>query len=294
MKVYFNSLEFLFFMVVLFFIYWKLNEKYRWILLLISSYLFYCGWGTIYLLLLVLLTFISYIAGILIQKNKDQKCERFFLVITITGMLLILCGFKYSFFSKQPFALKMMMPIGISFYTFKMIGYLVDIYRGEAPEYHLGKYALFVAFFPEISSGPIDRGNKLLTELSKKHIFDYDKTTYGLKLIAWGYFKKVIIADFLAGYVDRIWTSLYSYQGFVLILVSFFFTLQIYCDFSGYSDMAMGIARLLDIDIMMNFRSPYFADSFKEFWKRWHISLSTWLRDYIYIPLGGMVKEDKH
>lgn len=285
--MYFNSFNFLFFIFILFIIYWRVDEKYRWILLLASSYFFYLGWGIIYLLILIFLTLLSYIAGIIIHKNREKKLGKVFVIIIVTSMVLLLCGFKYSIFSTQPFLLKLVMPIGMSFYTFKIISYLVDIYRGEGMEYHLGRYALFVAFFPEISSGPIDRGNQLLAQLSKRHVFDYDKATYGLKLICWGFLKKVIIADALADYVDRVWASMYSHQGFSLVLISLFFTIQIYCDFSGYSDMAIGIAKLLDIDIMINFCSPYFSASVKEFWQRWHCSLSTWLRDYIYIPLGG-------
>lgn len=285
--MYFNSLAFLLFMSLLFIIYWKVDERYRWGLLLGSSYFFYFCWGVVYLLILIVLTLVSYIAGILIYRNRERKQGKVFTIAMVVSMVFLLCGYKYSVFSAEPFVLKIVMPIGMSFYTFKIISYLVDIYRGEAPEYHLGRYAIFVAFFPEISSGPIDRGNKLLTQLEKVHTFNYDKITYGLKLVAWGYFKKVIIADALAGYVNQVWRSLYSYSGAVLLLVSFFFTIQIYCDFSGYSDMAVGIARLLDIDIMVNFRSPYYAVSIKEFWRRWHISLSSWLRDYVYIPLGG-------
>ncbi len=169
-------------MTVLFLMYWMLDEKYRWILLLAASYLFYFGWGAVYLVILISLTLLSYTAGIMIWKNKGQRCGKIFTITVIAGMVFILCGFKYSLFEGQPFALEIMMPIGMSFYTFMIIGYLADIYHGQTSEYHLGRYALFVAFFPEISSGPIGRDRSLLAQLSKAHIFNYDQATYGLNM----------------------------------------------------------------------------------------------------------------
>ena len=182
------------------------------------------------------------------------------------------------------------MPVGISFYSFKILSYVVDVYKGSRMEKSLGKYALYVIFFPEISSGPIDRGKDLLTQFSKTCVYNYEKVSYGLKLVAWGLFKKIVIADTLSYGVDWVYISYESYKGGVLFIVSIFYTIQIYCDFSGYSDMAVGVAKMLGIELIRNFKAPYISTSVKEFWRRWHISLSTWLRDYIYIPLGGSKK----
>jgi D-alanyl-lipoteichoic acid acyltransferase DltB (MBOAT superfamily) len=181
-----------------------------------------------------------------------------------------------------------MLPVGISFYTFQTLSYVIDVYRGDVKaERHFGYYATFISFFPQLVAGPIERTRNLLPQIKKEHVFDYDQATYGLKLMAWGYFKKLVIADNLAQYVSVVYDSPMEYRGFALVLASVFFTIQIYCDFSGYSDIAIGTAKLLGIDLMTNFKSPYFSQSVKEFWSRWHISLSTWFRDYVYIPLGG-------
>ncbi len=188
----------------------------------------------------------------------------------------------------DPLTVNLVLPVGISFYTFQTIGYIVDVYRGEIPaEHHFGKYAAFISFFPQLVAGPIERTKNLLPQIKAEHHFDYDSTTYGLKLMAWGYFKKLVIADGLSQYVGKVYDAPQSYEGFALVLATLFFTLQIYCDFSGYSDIAIGTAKLFGIDLMANFKSPYFSHSLKEFWGRWHISLSSWFRDYVYIPLGG-------
>lgn len=188
----------------------------------------------------------------------------------------------------HPTTLNLLLPVGISFYTFQTLSYVIDVYKGDVPaEHHFGKYATFISFFPQLVAGPIERTRNLLPQINQEHFFDYDKATYGLKLMAWGFFKKLVVADVLAKYVDIIYDSPYDYHGFSLVLATLFFTIQIYCDFSGYSDIAIGTAKLLDIDLMTNFKSPYFSSSIKEFWSRWHISLSTWFRDYVYIPLGG-------
>ena len=178
--------------------------------------------------------------------------------------------------------------MGISFYTFQTLGYVIDVYKGKVPaEHHFGYYATFVSFFPQLVAGPIERTNSLLPQIKERHYFDYEKATYGLKLMAWGYYKKLVIADAVSAYVRHIYDSPQKYAGFSLVLATLLFSIQIYCDFSGYSDIAIGTAKLFGITLTTNFRSPYFSDSIKEFWRRWHISLSTWLRDYVYIPLGG-------
>ena len=214
----------------------------------------------------------------------------------------ILFVFKYfNFFSESfvdfakifsiqlhPVTLKLLLPVGISFYTFQTLSYVIDVYKGNVKaEKHFGIYATFISFFPQLVAGPIERTNNLLPQIKAKHEFNYEQATYGLKLMAWGFFKKLVIADNLAIYSDKVFNNVYDFKGFALILAAFFFTIQIYCDFSGYSDIARGTAKLFGIELMENFKCPYFSSSIREFWSRWHISLSTWFRDYVYIPLGG-------
>ena len=295
----FDSSIFILFMVIVFIIYWSINSKYRWILLLLASYYFYMSWDIKGISLIIFTTILSYTSARLMERTNKKKERKLILFLTLVIILGILFFFKYfNFFSNttrkifmlfsiklHPMTLKLFLPIGISFQT---IAYLVDVYRETIKsEKHLGKYAVFISFFPQIVSGPIGRANSLLPQINSEHIFNYEKVTYGLKQIAWGVFKKFAIANTLSIYVDKIFNDVHNYKGFSLIIVSLFFTLQIYCDFSGYSDIAIGLAKLLDIDLITNFKSPYFSSSIKEFWSRWHISLSTWLRDYVYIPLGG-------
>lgn len=298
----FDSIKFLLFMIIVFIIYWSINNKYRWILLLVASYYFYMSWDIKGIFLIIFTTILSYSSAILMEKTNKKNKRKLILFLTLVIILGILIFFKYfNFFSNttrnffmlfsiklHPMTLKLFLPIGISFYTFQTIAYLVDVYRGNIKsEKHLGRYAVFISFFSQIVSGPIGRAASLLPQINGEHIFNYEKVTYGLKQIGWGVFKKFAIANTLSIYVDKIFNDVYNYKGFSLIVASLFFTFQIYCDFSGYSDIAIGLAKLLDIDLMTNFKSPYFSSSIKEFWSRWHISLSTWLRDYIYIPLGG-------
>ena len=224
------------------------------------------------------------------------------LILTLTACLGILFVFKYfNFFSESfvnfakifsiqlhPVTLKLLLPVGISFYTFQTLSYVIDVYKGNVKaEKHFGIYATFISFFPQLVAGPIERTNNLLPQIKAKHEFNYEQATYGLKLMAWGFFKKLVIADNLAIYSDKVFNNVYDFKGFALILAAFFFTIQIYCDFSGYSDIARGTAKLFGIELMENFKCPYFSSSIREFWSRWHISLSTWFRDYVYIPLGG-------
>lgn len=226
------------------------------------------------------------------------------LCVGAVGCLSVLAFFKYfnflfqelvtivGFFSIkiEPIVLNILLPVGISFYTFQTLSYVIDVYKGKVePEKSFLTYATFVSFFPQLVAGPIERASNLLPQIKNMESirFDYDKATYGVKLITWGLFKKLVIADVLAVYVDKVYDAPTSFTGFALLLAMFFFTIQIYCDFSGYSDMAVGSAKLIGIDLMTNFKSPYFSQSIKEFWSRWHISLSTWFKDYFYIPLGG-------
>jgi len=298
----FNSLTFAIFLPIVFILYWSLPHKYRWILLFIASYYFYMSWNVKYVVLILITTIVSYITARLLEKTENTRKKNLLLLIAAVISLGILFFFKYfNFFQEnvvaffrlftiqlQPTTLNLLLPVGISFYTFQTLSYVIDVYKGKvAAERHFGKYATFISFFPQLVAGPIERTENLLPQINKEHFFDYDKATYGLKLMAWGFFKKLAIADVLAKYADTVYNAPYDHKGFAFVLATFFFTIQIYCDFSGYSDIAIGTAKLLDIDLMRNFNSPYFSSSIKEFWSRWHISLSTWFRDYVYIPLGG-------
>ncbi|MCI7445508.1 MAG: hypothetical protein MSA78_04085 [Solobacterium sp.] len=293
----FNSLSYAIFLPLVFIIYWLLPNKYRWILLLIASYYFYMSWNAKYVFLIFITTFTSYLCAILTEKNREHK--KLILTITLIVCLGILFVFKYfNFFFESinyllgnklhSISLNLLLPVGISFYTFQTLSYCIDVYRGDIKaEKHFGYYATFVSFFPQLVAGPIERPDNLLPQLRKEKEFDYNKAVYGLKLMTVGFFKKIVVADNLAYYVDLVYNDLPYYQGFALVLAAFFFTIQIYCDFSGYSDIAKGSAKLLNIDLMDNFKTPYFSTTIKEFWSRWHISLSSWFKDYVYIPLGG-------
>lgn len=298
----FNSIQYLIFLPIVFILHWIIPQKYKWIVLLIASYYFYMSWNAKYVFLILFTTGITYFCGIALEKNKDKGRKKLILAITLIACLGVLALFKYgnfildsvaavlSIFSIKihPMTLRLLLPVGISFYTFQTLSYVIDVYRGDIEaERHFGYYATFISFFPQLVAGPIERSSNLLPQIKKERIFSYDSGKEGLLLMAWGFFKKIVIADTLAIYSDKIFNDVMSYTGFSLIVAIFFFTIQIYCDFSGYSDIAIGTAKLFGIKLMDNFRSPYFSSSIKEFWSRWHISLSTWLRDYVYIPLGG-------
>lgn len=306
----FNSLSYAVFLPIVFILYWLLPHKYRWVLLFIASYYFYMSWNVKYVVLILFTTFVSYSAALILEKQDSKKKKKLVLAFTAILCLGILFFFKYfNFFSDSivsffrlfsiklhPITLKLILPVGISFYTFQTLSYVVDVYRGDVvAEKHFGYYATFISFFPQLVAGPIERTSNLLPQIKAKHEFNYDQATYGLKLMAWGFFKKMVIADGLSNYVSTIYDMPFNYSGFSLLLATLFFTIQIYCDFSGYSDIAIGSAKLFGIDLMTNFKSPYFSQSIKEFWSRWHISLSTWFKDYIYIPLGGnRVSKPRH
>lgn len=298
----FNSLAFAVFLPVVFFAYWALPQKYRWIVLLVSSYYFYMSWNVKYVVLILFTTGVSYAGAVLIEKFQNKSVKRMLLIGAVGASLLVLFFFKYFDFAQNtlirvlqsfaielhPVTLALMLPVGISFYTFQTLSYVIDVYKKEVKaEHNFLKYAAFISFFPQLVAGPIERTQNLLPQIDCDHHFTYEKGSYGMKLMAWGFFKKLVIADNLAVFVDAVFENVSEYHGFALVLAVLFFTLQIYCDFSGYSDIAIGTAKLFDIDLMTNFKSPYFSTSVKEFWRRWHISLSTWFRDYIYIPMGG-------
>lgn len=298
----FNSTVFAVFLPIVFLIYWLFPPKYRWVLLLAASYYFYMGWNAKYVLLIFGITFVSYLCGILLELLRNtwqKKCVLFLSYGTTLGLLFL---FKYySFFLQNlnsvlsrfsfrlhSFTEKLLLPVGISFYTFQALSYMADVYHGkQKAEKHFGFYAAFISFFPQLVAGPIERAENLLPQIKAEHAFSYYKASCGARQMALGYFKKIVLADTLAIYVDTIYQDVHAYSGFTLFLASVFFSFQIYCDFSGYSDIAIGTAKLFDIDLMDNFKSPYFAVSIHDFWKRWHISLSSFFRDYVYIPLGG-------
>ena len=299
----FNSVPFLFFFIAVFALYWSVPKRFQWCVLLVSSYLFYGICSAKYLLLILFITAVSYFSARYLEKNRgNSAASKRCLALTCLCILSFLFVFKYfnflsesicqllRFFSVEvdPFLIKVMLPVGLSFYTFTVIAYVVDVYRGKIPaEHRFGKYAAFISFFPTLLSGPIERADNLLAQIRQEHSFDYDQAVLGSREILFGLFKKMVIADTLAIYVNMVFNSIHSYSGFTMILAVLFYTIQIYCDFSGYSDIAIGVSRLLGIHLRPNFRQPYFAVSIKEFWGRWHISLSSWLRDYVYIPLGG-------
>ncbi len=296
----FCSLEYVVFLVIVVALYWMLPHSKRWILLLISSYVFYGCWSVKYLLLIFVITLLSFWIAKAIKKT--EKHRKRYLAIGVASTLSLLFFFKYLNFAQTGIMRlcgypqdvidrtlwNIILPVGISFYSFQCISYMVDVYRRNAEcEEHFGLYALYVSFFPQLVAGPIERSSGIIPQLRTRHVFDYEKFTYGLKLIAWGAFKKLLIADFFAFYVDTVYGGIGSKPGGSMLLAAALFSIQIYCDFSGYSDMARGSAALLGIRLMENFRAPYLAQTIHEFWRRWHISLSGWLRDYIYIPLGG-------
>ena len=306
----FNSLEFLIFFPIVVAAYFILPKKLKQFWLLIASYYFYMCWNAKYIFLIFFSTMITYGSGLLLEKIKtlpvEEKRRTRYKKLTVAFSFLlnlsVLCYFKYMnyFFSviaavfhaahielNVP-AFDILLPVGISFYTFQALSYTMDVYRDEIyAEKNFFRYALFVSFFPQLVAGPIERTDNLLPQIKEEHCFRYGDAVYGLRQMLWGFFKKVVIADTLANYVDLVYDSPTSRTGGVFLIAAIFFSIQIYCDFSGYSDIAIGTARLFGIRLMTNFKSPYLSSSVNEFWRRWHISLSTWFRDYVYIPLGG-------
>ena len=298
----FNSLTFLIFFPIVIVLYFALPHRWRWMLLLGASYYFYMSWRPEYALLLLTSTLIDYYAALQMDKCARQSQKRKFLALSLIGNLGLLIAFKYFNFMSENFnllftavnihyhfpELKVLLPVGISFYTFQTIGYSIDVYRGKTTaEKHFGIFALYVSFFPQLVAGPIERSVNLLPQFRVNQEFSYDKMTSGLKLMLWGFFKKVVVADRLDFFVTEVFNDPVKFHGLPIILASMIFPFQLYCDFSGYSDIAIGSARTMGYKLMKNFDRPYMARSFSELWNRWHISLSSWLRDYLYITLGG-------
>jgi D-alanyl-lipoteichoic acid acyltransferase DltB (MBOAT superfamily) len=306
----FHSVSFAVFLITVFILYCFMPHRFRWFFLLLASYAFYMNLHVGYGFLLLGTTLLTYVLALQLEKAQTLRAKKRCLLGGVLPLVLLLLVFKTASplidrinaqiaagqLALQPITLRILLPAGVSFYFFQSMGYLIDVYRGKVKaEKHFGYYALFVSFFPQLLSGPIGRADSLLPQYKKERPFDYDNVTYGLKLMAWGYFKKLVIADVFATVVDKVYNQPYSYVGLVFIIVTVMFAIEIYCDFSGYSDIAVGCAKLFGIDLMTNFKSPYFSFSIKEFWSRWHISLSTWFRDYVYIPLGGnRVKRWRH
>lgn len=301
----FNSLDFAVFLPIVFIIYWLIPKKLiqtQYIVLLLSSYVFYGWWDYRFLTLIAISSIIDFILGKAIYKEKKKPRRKRLLFYSLFMNLGFLGFFKYyNFFidsfteafsiigySFSPERLNIILPVGISFYTFQTLSYSIDIYRNRLkPTNNPIAFFAFVSFFPQLVAGPIERARNLLPQFKRRRFFSYQQGITGLHEIAWGLFKKIVIADNLAFYTNSIYSDPTSYEGLPLIWATLFFAIQIYCDFSGYSSIAIGTARLFGFHLMTNFKRPYFSEDFQEFWGRWHISLSSWFRDYVYIPLGG-------
>lgn len=301
----FNSLDFAIFLPLVFLIYWFVlgkNLKIQNIFVLLASFIFYGWWDWRFLSLLIVSTLVDYFVGRALKSSDNEKKRKAFLVISLAVNLGILGFFKYFNFFVESFTdafslfgkglntgtLNIVLPVGISFYTFQTLSYSIDVYRRKLePTKDFIAFAAFVSFFPQLVAGPIERASNLLPQFYSKRKFDSSQAIDGLRQILWGLFKKMVIADRCAVFANEIFNNSESYTGFVLVLGAVFFAFQIYGDFSGYSDIAIGTARLFGFSLMRNFAFPYFSRDIAEFWRRWHISLSTWFRDYLYIPLGG-------
>lgn len=301
----FNSIEFLFFLPIAFSLYWFVfnGRRMQNLLVVIASYVFYGWWDWRFLLLIAITSFCSYLSGLLLSLFDSKKRIR--LSINVSNIVLnlgILAVFKYfNFFADNLIVLfdglgyhldiitiDVILPVGISFYTFQALSYSIDVYRKKIePTYDIIDFFAFISFFPQLVAGPIERAINLLPQFQKDRYFDYSKAIDGLRQMLWGFFKKLVIADNCAFIVNLYWNQYENYNGVTLLALGLLFTFQIYCDFSGYSDIAIGCARLFGINLVRNFEFPYFSKSIPEFWRKWHMSLMTWFRDYIYFPLGG-------
>ena len=298
----FNSLEFIAFLLIVVIFYYILPHVFRGWLLIIASFIFYASWNLKYIVLILTTIITAYSAGVFLNRIQSQTSRKYCVALILIVNFGLLAIFKYfNFFIDSSIQLlkiagfdplisgvNFLLPVGISFYTFQAVGYVLDVYRDRnkyAPS--IKDFALYISFFPQLVAGPIERSWRLLPQFRKKVEFDLEKIKFGSLLILWGFFKKLVIADRLALYTDSVFASPGEFAGAQLALGTYLFAFQIYCDFSGYTNIAIGTARILGINLMMNFDRPYFAKSIQDFWRRWHISLSTWFRDYLYIPLGG-------
>lgn len=301
----FNSIDFVIFLPIVFILYWFVTNrslKLQNLFLLIASYVFYGWWDWRFLTLIIFSSLIDFTIGKTLGQSKSQVKRKSLLILSLTVNLGLLGVFKYFNFFAESFEqaftffgssfhanrLNIILPVGISFYTFQTLSYTIDVYRNKLkPTNNLISFFAFVSFFPQLVAGPIERASNLLPQFSKKRVFNYSLATDGMRQILWGLFKKIVIADNCAVYVNDIFDNYHDLNGSTLLLGGILFAFQIYCDFSGYSDIAIGVSRLFGFNLMKNFAFPYFSRDIAEFWRRWHISLSTWFRDYLYIPLGG-------
>ena len=305
----FNSFEFALFLPIVFLLYWfifdyamrKCKRQLLWqnLFVIIASYIFYGWWDWRFLILIAITTFLSFLSGIGIEKASTQCGKKAVMIANIVVNLGILGVYKYYDFFATQFAqlfgiesdfllLHLILPVGISFYTFQALSYSIDVYRKQIePTHDIVAFTAFLSFFPQLVAGPIERATNLLPQFQKKRTFDYATAVDGMRQILWGLFKKIVVADNCATYVDIVFADISNQSGSTLVLAAILFTFQIYGDFSGYSDIAIGTAKLFGIKLMRNFNVPYFSRDIAEFWRRWHISLTTWFRDYVYIPLGG-------
>ena len=302
----FNSLEFLMFLPIVFVLYWFVFQKREWqnLLIVMASYVFYGWWDWRFLFLIVFTSICSFYSGVLIEHFEGQmRRQRLVCAVNLIVNFLILGVFKYYNFFADSLAkllwslfhyqldwvtLNVILPVGISFYTFQALSYTIDVYRKDVPvTKNIVEFCAFISFFPQLVAGPIERAKNLLPQFQRDRHFDYDQAVDGCRQMLWGFFKKVVIADRCAANLNPLWDSYADYSGVSLWGLALLFTFQIYCDFSGYSDIAIGCARLFGIRLLPNFNYPYLSRSIPEFWRRWHISLMTWFRDYVYIPLGG-------
>ncbi len=297
----FNSIQFCIFFVLVTTLYFILPHRYRWFLLLAASCYFYMAFVPIYILILGFTIIVDYFAGIYIEQSQGRK-RKLFLTTSLIANIGVLAIFKYYNFINDNITtllhgmgwqnpvpyLSILLPVGLSFHTFQAMSYTIEVYRGhQAAERNFGIYSLYVMFYPQLVAGPIERPQNLLHQFYEEHEFDYQRVSDGLKQMLWGFFKKLVIADRLALYVNAAYSNPEQHTGITLLVATIFFAVQIYCDFSGYSDIAIGAAKVMGFKLMTNFNRPYFSKNIAEFWKRWHISLSTWFKDYLYISLGG-------
>ena len=298
----FNSIEFLIFYPIVLLLNYIVPLKYRWIALLAFSYYFYMSWNPSLIFLILFTTLVSWVCSLIIEKTDKQAVKKLCITVTLLICLGVLFFFKYYNFLANSFSalltlfgtpntdftLNLILPVGISFYTFQTLSYAIDVYRGDVKtERHFGYYALFVVFFPQLVAGPIERPDNLIPQLKAEHKWNNEDALAGFKRMVVGFFKKVVVADLLANYVNVIYNDVENATGLGVVIASVMFAVQIYCDFSGYTDIAIGCARVMGYRLMQNFDRPYCAKSIKEFWNRWHLSLSTWFRDYLFFPLGG-------
>ena len=298
----FNSFGFLIFFPIFLLLYKILPLKIRWVMMLALSYFFYMSWQADLIYLILFTTCVSFFCALGIEKNPDKPgARKAYMIVAVCVSLLVLFFFKYfnflsntvtSIFGLSEFTLDLILPVGISFYTFQTLSYVIDVYRGTLPaERHFGYYALYVSFFPQLVAGPIERPENLIPQLKTKNPFTVNDVTMGLKFMLVGFFKKIVVADQISKYVDAVYNNAGGgaqiVNGFTVAVATVLFAVQIYCDFSGYTDIAIGCARVLGIRLMQNFNDPYSAINIKDFWRRWHISLTSWFTDYVYIPLGG-------